>query len=474
MMKYTLLILLLATGFFATAQQTKYNPLIPDNLADPTIVQFGDIFYCYATSDVGDLKSDLSFSGNPVVWKSKDFVNWSFEGISFPGIDWNKNRYWAPGRVLLKDGKYYLYVTVEGMTSVAIADKPDGPFHFANGPDKLTDRITAKDRGSMVTNDIDGCPFMDDDGQAYMFWRRRKAQKMTTDLLKLEGDPITIATHWTGYSEGPFMIKRKGIYYYFYTMGGYADYQYGYAMSKKSPLGPFETPANDVPLYTDLKENIWGPGHGFAFNVNKSDKWIFVYLEYGIGGTSRQIYANSMEFNPDGTIKIIHPNHKGVGPLAKLTLPRSLDLSKATATASSYREDLLVKSRKSTQRKTELFYNLPDTLPTRTQTFKAQNAVDNSNSTEWWAAPGDVEKWWQLDLGKTMKLDRCEIFFAHPTLGHAFIIDKSLDGKNWQTVTEDKERTIRSPHIASKIGKARYLRVRILDGTPGIWEVKVY
>lgn len=95
-------------------------------------------------------------------------------------------------------------------------------------------------------------------------------------------------------------------------------------------------------------------------------------------------------------------------------------------------------------------------------------------TAEQWAAPGDIEKWWQLDLGKTMKLNRCEIFFAHPTLGHTFVVDKSLDGKNWQTVTEDKERTIRSPHIASKIGKTRYLRVRILDGTPGIWEVKVH
>jgi hypothetical protein len=30
---------------------------------------FGDTFYLYATSEVGDLKSDFSFSENPVVWK---------------------------------------------------------------------------------------------------------------------------------------------------------------------------------------------------------------------------------------------------------------------------------------------------------------------------------------------------------------------------------------------------------------------
>src|ERR1035437_1331367 len=116
------LILLLITTLVIHAQKTLFNPLVPDNLADPTIVQFGDTFYLYATSDVGDLKTDLSFSGNPVVWKSKDFVNWSFEGICFPGIDWHKYKYWAPGRVIEKNGKYYLFVTVEYLTQLAVGD----------------------------------------------------------------------------------------------------------------------------------------------------------------------------------------------------------------------------------------------------------------------------------------------------------------------------------------------------------------
>ena len=75
MNKIILLILLFVCYLEVWSQQTDYNPVVPDNLADPTIVQFGDTFYLYATSDVGDLKTDLSFSGNPVVWKSKDFVN---------------------------------------------------------------------------------------------------------------------------------------------------------------------------------------------------------------------------------------------------------------------------------------------------------------------------------------------------------------------------------------------------------------
>ncbi len=462
-------LLVFLTSLSVFSQPHTYNPIVPDNLADPTIMQFGDTFYLYATSDVGDLKTDLSFSGNPVVWKSKDLVNWSFEGICFPGIDWHKYKYWAPGRTIRKDGKYYMFVTIEHVTQLAVADSPEGPFRFANGPEVYT----GKERNSMIVDDIDGDPFIDDDGQAYLFWRRKKAARLSADFQKTEGEVITIPTRWNGYSEGPQMFKRKGIYYYLYTMGGYGDYQYGYVMSKQSPLGPFETPEKDVILSTNLQEKIWGPGHGFAFNVTNTDDWYFVYLEYGIGGTSRQIYVNRMEFNTDGTIKPLNLDRKGVGAFTKIDQPKPIDLSRAKATASSSREPLVVKPRGWGNAK-ELCYHLPDSLPSRTHTFSAGNALDCSNFTEWWAAPDDTQKWWQVDLGKFQKLGRCEIFFAHPTLGHAFVVEKSVDGKNWQTVLEERTRAIRSPHVASQIGKARFLRIRINEGTPAIWEVKVY
>ncbi len=469
MNKITLIILLLVNWITIPAHSQDYNPIIPDNLADPTVMQFGDTFYLYATSDVGDLKTDLSFSGNPVVWKSKDFVNWSFEGICFQGVDWSKNRYWAPGRVILKDGRYYLFFTSEGATHVAISDHPEGPFHFANGPEKFT----GKEKDSMVAEDIDGCPFVDDNGEAYLFWRLRKAARLTSDLLHQKGPSITIPTKWTSYSEGPFMIKRNGIYYYFYTLGGYGDYQYAYQISDKSPLGPFVTPVEDVILTTNLKEKIWGPGHGFAFKLNNSDDWIFAYLEYGIGGTSRQVYAARMEFNPDGTIKPILLDRHGVGPLSKNNQPEPIDLSHAIASASSIREPLTVQPRR-LPNDVQLFVHLPEVLPSRIHEFVAGNAIDNSNFTEWWAAPEDSQRWWQVDLGVDTKVERCEIFFAHPTMGHACVVEKSLDGKSWQTALEEKSRVIRSPHDAGNIGIVRFLRIRIIEGTPGIWEVKLY
>ena len=41
--------------------------------------------------------------------------------------------------------------------------------------------------------------------------------RMTDDWQHLTGDTIVMSTARQGYSEGPVMFKRKGIYYYIYT-----------------------------------------------------------------------------------------------------------------------------------------------------------------------------------------------------------------------------------------------------------------
>ena len=50
----------------------KFNPILPDWIADPSVSKFGDTFYLYGTTDID---KELSMAGVPVVWKSKDFIN---------------------------------------------------------------------------------------------------------------------------------------------------------------------------------------------------------------------------------------------------------------------------------------------------------------------------------------------------------------------------------------------------------------
>jgi len=130
--------------------------LIPDLVADPSIVEFNGVFYCYATTD-GEGKH-LSTSGLPVVWKSKDFLNWSFEGSLFPpGF---KGKYWAPSSPILRDGTYYLYPTIDEHLTVVTAKSPEGPFLHPETHAPGWKVITTK-----VGGRIDAEVLIDDDGR---------------------------------------------------------------------------------------------------------------------------------------------------------------------------------------------------------------------------------------------------------------------------------------------------------------------
>lgn len=477
-----------------------FNPVVPDNIADPSMVVFNHTFYLYGTTDVNH---GLSMAGPPVVWKSTDFVNWSFAGTLINGIDWSKAytytdtkgaaktgyfRYWAPGKVLQKGGKYYLFVTIVKPdettgTYVLTSGKPEGPFNFTNGkglyfnqPDSL------QYDAHPVAPDIDGDPFVDDDGSAYLFWRRRKAAKLSDDWLSLTGKTIDVPTSHDGYSEGPLMFKRNGIYYYLYTLSGSANYCYGYMMSRTGPLGPFEAPpaGQDIVIQSNPDTGVWGTGHGNVLHLPGTDDYIFVYLEFVEGSTTRQVFANRMHFNADGTIQPVKADLNGVGYIGKSSEKNVNLAATAKATASSFKPDRLVTAQIETNPAAIKNVNGSRfTGPTvksvsRTFTYQPQNVTDSNNGTRWVAATDDQSPWLMLDLGKIQRVKTCEMYFSLPSLGQTWMLEKSTDGTTWQTVKNQETITMNSPQVATDIGKTRFLRVHILKGMAGLWEMKVY
>jgi beta-xylosidase len=70
-----------------------------------------------------------------------------------------------------------------------------------------------------------------------LFWAQRGAAKLKPNMTELDGDIQVIQTKRNGYSEGPIFFKRKGIYYYMYTLSGHEHYAYAYQYSKVSPFG---------------------------------------------------------------------------------------------------------------------------------------------------------------------------------------------------------------------------------------------
>lgn len=232
-------------------------------------------------------------------------------------------------------------------------------------------------------------------------------------------------------------------------------------MSRVSPLGPWTIPPDKIIAKTDPAAGIYGPGHGCFFHPHGSDDWYFVHLEYGRGSTNRQIYAQKMTFNPDGTILPIKLTNQGVGAL-RPDVERTPNLaSSASAAASS----VLPKSTVPVDRGSSLH---------REETFAPANAVDGSNGTRWMAAAGDASPWIQLDLGQPRDITRTEAYFVRPAAGHAYKLESSLDGKTWQPYGGHKEVIRRSPHRDAKAVRARYLKLTILQGEPGLWEFRVY
>ncbi len=428
--------------------------IIPDMIGDVNILLHDSIFYCYGTTDGYD--QGLETSGPPVVWKSKDFVNWTLDGTYFPSAFHEK--YWAPSAPVSANGKWYIYPTVNEYMYAAIADKPDGPYRLAKGAD-VFEKPYSKDATLLQTGDrkgIDTEVFIDDDGQAYAVWGLRHIAKLKPDMITLDSI-YTLETRKKQYTEGPILFKRKGIYYFLYTIMAGERYEYYYMMSHTSPLGPYITPKKDLVSSTDYFEGVYGPGHGSVFNIG--DDYYFVFLEFGRASTNRQSYVNRLEFNEDGTIQQVKVNMDGVGALFDIPQESPLDIKEVIPSS----------------------INKPEYIPyrldphcVRTEYFLPEYAIDNSNGSRWMASDDDKEPYMIADLGEPQYIKKSEIAFARPTQGHCYLLEGSLNGTDWDICGGNNENLCKSPNTDSVDKTYRYLKVRITDGVPGIWEWKLY
>ncbi|MBO5024788.1 MAG: family 43 glycosylhydrolase [Bacteroidaceae bacterium] len=454
-LKKTLLALILLSGR-CIAQNPFGNPLVPDMIADASLQQIGDKYYCFATTD--GYGRGLDTSGPPVVWTSDNFVDWSFDGIYFPSAE--KQKYWAPSKLAEKNGRYYIYPTINAYMYPAVSDTPTGPFRLAKGEDKF--ELPYTKGATLIDGDdvggIDAEVFVDDDGSAYMFWGRYHVARLKEDMVTLDSVTV-IPTPHREYSEGPVFFKRKGIYYYLYTLDGDENYHYAYMMSRESPLGPWEYPDNNIIAETDSTAGVFGPGHGCVFNPNNTDDYYFVYLEFGRRSTNRQTYVNRMDFNDDGTIKPIQLNLTGVGAIAGKRSEKTL--APLHVSASSVRSPLFIEYMKN-----------PDFK--RTEYFYPSFAFDSMNGSRWMPASGEAESWIMADFGKLVNIERSAIYFVRPTSIHNYRFETSLDGVNWKILQSPDNGKIKAPANNLINDCVRFLRVTIINGEPGIWEWKVY
>lgn len=463
-------------------------PILPDMIADASIQMIGDTFYCYATTD--GYGRGLDTSGPAVVWKSKDFVHWSFDGGILPQME--SEKFWAPSKAIYaphiispsgKQGAWFLYPTINGYMYPLVADSPDGPFTLAKG-NSLTvqNRLWEKDNVHAIDAEIFVDDVLDADGQPlrYAFWGSRHVVRLKPDMvtidtsftpapstgLKQEAPGVyTIPTRRTEYSEGPIVFKRNGIYYYLYTIGGDERYEYYYQMSRVSPLGPWETPKNDLVCTSNVEWGTFGPGHGCVFSVPARDeddeeRFYLAYLEFGRRSTNRMTYACPLVFNDDGTIKQANVDILvGTGYLRDNDHPRKLRTFHTEASSEAPRH---------------LIRENQDWRCRRTESFSPGFATDFSYSSRWMAADDDVRPTLTRSFSEPVYIGSSEIAFVRPTAGHAYILEGSLDGETWTRIGGHADVQKRSPHVDKINASFRYLRLTITAGEKGVYEWNVY
>ena len=315
------------------------NPVVQNiYTADPAPMVSGDTLYLYTSHDEDKLIKNFYTMNDWKCYSTKDMVNWTDHGTvlsrdDFKWMDTKDPRAWAP-QCVERNGKFYMYVPVHkkngGMViGVGVSDKATGPFVDAIGKPLV-------DEGDW--NDIDPTVFIDDDGQAYLYFGNPNLRyvKLNEDMLSYDttigkkgiesidmnesgfGPKVTEngkVSRQCSYGEGPWFYKRGSLYYMVYAAfgpkGGNEHLAYS---TSKSPTGPWEYQDVIMPsqgyCYTNHPGVVDFMGHSYLFYHDQKLK--------GGGNYHRSVSVEEFKYNEDGTFPTLNMTEDGPAPIAKL------------------------------------------------------------------------------------------------------------------------------------------------------------
>lgn len=299
------------------------NPILPEMHADPEVLAAEGRYYIYSTTDGAPGWGGYYFT----CYSSKDLKQWDYEGIILDvkkDTRWGKGNAWAPA-IEHKNGKYYFYFSADQgerkAIGVAVSDSPTGPFEDFGRP-IVDSRPAGQHNGQQIDVDV----FTDDDGQSYLYWGNgyMAGAKLNPDMTSIDTTTIVRMTPRGGtlqdyaYREGTYVFKRKGIYYFLWSVDdtGSPNYHVAYGTST-SPLGPITVAEEPVILKQRPDERIYGPAHNSVLQVPGKDKWYIVYhrinpayMERNDGpGFHREVCIDPMTFDKDGRILPVTPTN---------------------------------------------------------------------------------------------------------------------------------------------------------------------
>ena len=301
----------------AARVQTYTNPVYDRYFADPFVLKLDGVYYAYGTVAL----PDRTVPG----LRSRDLVTWESLGDVLEPLDRPVEAYWAP-EVAYDGGRFYMYYSAgrsegeEHQLRLACSEVPGGPF---------SDVGVVLDPDDPFT--IDAHPFRDDDGRWYLFYCRDflEGDRVGTgivvnelsDMRTLAGERRTVVRpfadwnlfaenrHWYGRTwpgwytvEGPFVRKRNGRYYCFFSGGAWRETNYGvsYAVAEH-PLGPYEVVEPDGPsLLRTVPDAVLGPGHASIVASPSGESEYLVYHAWDPGRGARLMPIDRLDWTPDG------------------------------------------------------------------------------------------------------------------------------------------------------------------------------
>ena len=303
-------VLPMALGLGFAVSAFAENPLIQTYYSpDPAPVVFGDTLCTYSGNDEGG--SFFTMHG----WRvscTTDMVNWTdMNTLILEAGDFNgsakKNGDWA-SQCIRRNDKYYYYVTVESTrggraVNVAVSDKKEGPFK---------DALNGKHLAGPNWDYIDPTVFIDDDGQAWLYWGNPKLYycPLKENMIECASDiKVSDMSGFNGkYTEGPWIHKRGKKYYMIYAAGGIPE-SIDYSWSD-SPTGPW--------TYKGVIMPSSEPGAAFTVHSGivdfKGRSFFFYHNQKNVkgGGYSRSTAIEEFTWNADGTIPTIRATNNGV------------------------------------------------------------------------------------------------------------------------------------------------------------------
>ena len=223
--------------------------------------------------------------------------------------------------------KYYFFFSAHNPSlnkktlGVAVAENPTGPFKASVKP-----LFTTTAGGQMIDSDVFTDPVS---GQTYLYYGNGQLhyRLLSDDMLSVDATEYTITPQGGtlndyAFREGVYVFYRNGQYYFLWSVDdtGSPNYHVAYGTSS-SPTGPISVAQQPIVIAQDPDNQIYGTAHNSIVNIPGTDEWYIVYhrinkkyLSNG-PGYHREVCADKLTFNADGTIARITPTRRGIDPV---------------------------------------------------------------------------------------------------------------------------------------------------------------